>query len=69
MKRVGGIAYKLQLLKTLKIHLVFYVLLLKSYTAPGKVQPTLQPILEEDYELGASIIQRTTLDPCRGLGA
>lgn len=66
---MGGMAYKLQLLKTLKIHLVFYVLLLKSYTTLGKVQPTLQPILEEDYELGASIIQWTTLDPCRGLGA
>ena len=57
MKRVGGMAYKLLLLKTLKIHLVFHFLLLKSYTTFGKVQPTLQPILEEDYELGASIIQ------------
>jgi hypothetical protein len=37
IKRVGNVAYKLELPKTLKIHPIFHVSLLKPYRASGKV--------------------------------
>ena len=41
-------AYKLELLETLKTHDVFYISLLKLYKIYGKVQPPPPPILEDD---------------------
>ena len=46
--RVDKVAYKLDLLDTLKIHPVFHVSLLKLYRALGNVQPLPPPILEEE---------------------
>ena len=48
LKRVGKVAYKLELPKTLKIHDVFHISLLKSYKTSSKVQPLPPPILEDD---------------------
>ena len=51
VKNMGNVAYKLELLETLKIHPVFHVSLLKPYRAFGKVQPPPSPIIKEDDEL------------------
>jgi len=46
VKKVGKVAYKLELPETLKIHDVFHISLLKSYKTSGKVQPPPPPILD-----------------------
>ena len=55
MKRVGNVAYKLELPETLKIHPAFHVSLLKPYRASSKVQPPPPPILEENDELSFEV--------------
>lgn len=65
MKRVGNVAYKLELPETLKIHPVFHVSLLKPYRASGKVQPPPPPILEENDELSFEV-ERVLAHEIRG---
>jgi hypothetical protein len=48
LKRVGNVAYRLELPETLKIHDVLHISLLKSYKTSSKVQPPPPPILEND---------------------
>ena len=52
-KRIGVIAYYMQAPNTFKIHDVFHVSLLWTYTIAGKVQPPPLPIFEVDasYEV------------------
>ena len=47
-KRIGVMAYHVQLPNIFKIHDVFHVSLLQSYTTNAKVQPPPSPIFEED---------------------
>ena len=53
IKRIGVVAYRVQLPNTFKIHDVFHVSLLRPYVADGRVQPPPPPIFEEDasYEV------------------
>jgi hypothetical protein len=61
----GNVAYKLELLDTLKIRYVFHVSLLKPYRASSNVQPPLPPTLEEDDELPYEI-ERVLAHEVRG---
>ena len=45
---VGKVAYRLELLETLKIQDVFHISLLKSSKIFGEIQPPPPPILEDD---------------------
>ena len=48
VKRIGVVAYRVQLPNTFKIHDVFHVSLLRPYVADGRVQPPPPPIFAED---------------------
>ena len=48
--RMGKVAYKLDLVDTMKIHLIFDASLLKLYKASGNIQPLPPPILEEEND-------------------
>ena len=48
LKKVGEVAYKLELQNTLKIHDVFHISLIKLYKTYDKVQPPPASILEDD---------------------
>ena len=62
-KRIGVVAYRVQLPSTFKIHDVFHVSLLRPYVADGRVQPPPPPVFEEDasYE-----VERMLLHEDRG---
>ena len=53
VKKIGVVAYCVQLPNTFKIHDVFHVSLLRPYVADGKIQPPPPPIFAEDasYEI------------------
>ena len=62
LKRVGAVAYELEVPRSMRIHDVFHVSLLKPYRADGRVQPPPVTIMldgSEEFEIERIVSHRT----------
>ena len=58
-KRVGVVAYRIQLPNTFQTHDVFHVSLLRPFTTHDRVQPPPLPKFEEDALVGRRVFSHT----------
>ena len=50
LERIGGLAYKLDLPQTMRIHDEFHIFTLKRYPSDGRAQPPLAEVIDDEPE-------------------